>query len=116
NMAYNSLIQTLDKYGKGELIIVWNNGLKVIGKSDTLFETDNGLEDDDTNYVEYHAVAFHVIDMLARPANQESSIYDWLMQRKSPLNEISLYEDIPSKIALTNRQILWENNYKTENV
>ena len=110
-MGYNSLIQTLDEYGKSELIIAWNNGLKVIGKSDTLFETDNGLEDDDTNYAQYHAVAFYVIDILARPVNQGSSIYDWLMQRKSPLIEISLYEDIPNKIALTNGQILWENNY-----
>src|SRR5699024_12406783 len=109
-MGYNSLIQTLDEYGKSELIIAWNNGLKVIGKPDTLVETDNGLEDDDTNYVEYHAVAFHVIDILARPANQESSIYDWLMQRKSPLIEISLYEDITRKIDTTNRQIQWYKN------
>ncbi len=56
-LEYNSLIKTLDEYGSYELVIEWESGLKITGTPATLYETNNGLEDDDTNYVEYYAVA-----------------------------------------------------------
>ncbi|AKC67731.1 hypothetical protein UP15_17755 [Bacillus pumilus] len=106
-MDYNPLIKTLDDYGGEELILEWGNGLKIIGKPDTLYETDNGLEDDDINYVEYYAVAFRVENIISSP-NKESRVYDWLIGEERSLVEISLYDDPPNAVYLANGQKLWE--------
>lgn len=107
-MEYNSLIKTLDEYGGRELRLEWENGLKIIGNPDTLYETDNGLEDKDINYTEYYAVAFRVNHIISHLTKNEGSVYDWLSQgEESSLVEISLYNNPPNKI-LVDGQTVWE--------
>ncbi|MCY7771223.1 hypothetical protein MOF38_18275 [Bacillus haynesii] len=107
-MEPDSLFKTLLKYKDRELILEWENGLRVIGKTDTFFETDNGLEDDDINYKEYYATVFQVNKILSPPVNnEEDSLYNWLLEEKNFLVEISLYEDTPNKI-LVDGNTIWE--------
>ncbi|MFS0654732.1 hypothetical protein [Bacillus sp. 179-C3.3 HS] len=107
-MEYNSLIKVLDKYGINELRLDWKNGLQIIGKPDVLYETDNGLEDDDVNYTEYYAVALIVKDIITRPTQNEGRVSDWVIQEGNSYVEISLYDDPPNAVYLADGQKLWE--------
>lgn len=112
-MILDELHKALLRYPNGtKLDIEWENGLKVSGKIDTLYESNNGLESDEPGYKEYYACAFEVDSIISTPKpNEHSSTYEWLKQGKSPLIEISIEIDPPKKVVLKENQIvIWQKN------
>ena len=107
-MRYNALIKALIDNERNKLVIEWDSGLKLTGTLDTVFETDNGLEDDDVNFKEYDAAVFKVEEILNEPnLKEEDVVYKWVKNNKSPLIEVSLYDNPPTLIALTNGEAIW---------
>ncbi|ADM69346.1 MULTISPECIES: hypothetical protein [Paenibacillus] len=107
-MGYDSLIKAILSVPKEELTIQWGSGLKIIGTRDTIYETNNGLDEDDNEFIEYDAAVIEVKKIVSKPINDEGSIYNWLQKGKSPFIEISLHNDPPSMITSTDGSIIWK--------
>jgi hypothetical protein len=107
-MGYDPLIKALKDNRKSTIVIEWENGLKVSGKLDTIFETDNGLEDDD-DFIEYDSAIFRVDNILSEPHDVDNVIYKWLANHKGNLIEVSLYNDCPSILKLTCEITIWKH-------
>ncbi|MEC0281559.1 hypothetical protein [Terribacillus saccharophilus] len=107
-MRYNALIKALIDNERNKLVIEWDSGLKLTGTLDTVFETDNGLEDDDVNFKEYDAAVFKVEEILNEPnLKEEDEVYNWVKNNNAPLIELSLYDNPPTLIELTNGEAIW---------
>lgn len=107
-MGYDFLIKAIISVPKEELTIQWGSGLKIIGTRDTIYETNNGLDEDDNGFIEYDAAIIEVKKIVSKPINDEGSIYNWLQKGKSPFIEISLYNEPPSMITSTDGSIIWK--------
>ncbi|MGW8440959.1 hypothetical protein ACWGXJ_08235 [Paenibacillus sp. S33] len=78
------MIEAIISVPKEELTIQWGNGLKIIGTRGTIYETNNGLDEDDNGFIEYDAAVIEVKKIVSKPINDEGYIYNWL-QKKEPL-------------------------------
>ena len=101
-MKLDLMMKKLVKYPNGtDLIIFWNNrGLVLQGKIDTVYESNNCIEEDDPEYKEFYACAFEIVKVLQKPIDFE--------KREGDLIEISM-EDQPSFISLLDGTVVWED-------
>ncbi len=61
----DDLLCSINKYPNGtKLIVKLNNGVKIKGEIDTIYETDNGIEAGNNGYKEYYACVFKVESFL----------------------------------------------------
>ncbi|KZE77461.1 hypothetical protein AV545_25190 [Paenibacillus jamilae] len=95
--------------GYDSLTFYWGNGLKIIGTKDTIYETNNDLDEDDNGFLEYDAAIIEVKKIVSKPINDKGSIYKWLQKGKSSFIEISLHDDPPSMITSSDGSIIWKN-------
>lgn len=108
-MGYDPLIKAIISLSKEKLLIEWNSGFKIVGIRDTVYETNNGLDEDDIGYIEYDAAVIRIIEVVAKPNNNEGSTYNWLEKGKSALIEVSLHSDPPIKITSSNGNVIWKS-------
>lgn len=61
----DELIKVIDKYENGsKFIYEFEDGSKILGETDTIYESDNGLDLDEEGYEEYYVVVIKVISVL----------------------------------------------------
>lgn len=96
----DEMMKAINKYANGTYLKVeWENGQLVLeGRIDTIYETNNGFEEEDDGYKEFYACAFSVENIVSNSKEKECHI--------GGLIEISI-ENEPTLIALDNGSIIW---------
>ncbi len=96
----DEMMKVISKYSNGTYLRVeWDNGQLVLeGKIDTIYESNNGLEEEDDGYKEFYACAFSVENILNDLKDKGCRI--------AGLVEISM-ENEPTLIALEDGTIIW---------
>ena len=99
-MGMDKMMQLLSTYPNGTFLrISWGSGKVVIeGTIDTLYETDNGMEEDMEQYREFYACAVLVKNVIRNLSNRSLAA--------NTLIEVST-ENQPSKIELVDGTIIW---------
>ena len=84
-----SVVYQINKYPNGEKMVIYDrNGAVWKGKLDTIYESDNGLDDGENGYEEYHACLFKVIDVI-KPGKNSIKVNDWVeISRLNPPEQI----------------------------
>ena len=97
----DEMIKQISNYSNGTYLKVeWEYGQLVLeGKIDTIYESDNGLDEDDDGYKEFYACAFRIEKIISNEINKSIVL--------NSLIEISI-ENTPTKITLQDGNILWE--------
>ena len=96
----DELIKAISKYPKGTAFVVTlSSGLKIKAELDTVFETDNGFDQNEPEYQAYHAGVLRVQNILnSLPQNEDNEI--------DALIEISM-QDPPKGIWLEDGTAVW---------
>lgn len=78
NIVEDRLMSTLSEHSNMnpnlDLVFEWNNGMKLLVRVVTFFETDNCLEMDDPQYEEYYACEVKIENVISYSENEMSSI------------------------------------------
>lgn len=95
------MMKKIINYPNGtDLTVFWyNRNLILQGKIDTVYETNNCLEEDDPDYKEFYACAFEIVKIVQKPIDFEKRVGD--------LIEISI-DNQPSLIALLDGTVVWK--------
>lgn len=90
----HDIVKKLLSYEKGTLLkITWDNGYTSIYELDTFYDTDNGLELEDTNYREFHVALVREVEKVGY------------------FVELGDYEHTPSSIeVITTNEIIWSKS------
>lgn len=94
------MMKAVIQYADGTYLRVeWEDGRCILeGKIDTVYESDNGLEEEEDGYREFYACAFRVEDIVNDPDEKACHV--------GCLIEISI-ENEPTLIALGDGRIIW---------
>ncbi len=96
----DELIKAISQYPNGtNLIVEWENELELKVRIDTIYESTNGLDDEEEGYKEFYACAVEVLSIL----KNQSSNYGISEGR---LMEISM-ENSPKSIKLEDGTSIW---------
>ena len=99
----DKMMQEIGKYSNGTYLKVeWENGQLVLeGIIDTIYESDNGLDEEDDNYKEFYACAFRIEKVCKNSMDKACEINN--------LIELSI-ENQPTLIALQDGSIIWKKD------
>ena len=103
----DEMLEKISRYPNGTFLrISWEDGKLIIeGEIDTVYETDNGLEDDDDKYQEFYACTVTVKRVISNLMYKTVKTDD--------LVEISI-ENSPTSIELGDGTLIWEKSSCTE--
>lgn len=96
------MIEEISTYPNGTYLkIIWDYGKTVIeGVLDTVYETDNGLDEEEEGYQEFYACAIMVQKIIRNLGEKKIAV--------NHLIEISK-ENKPTSIELKDGTIIWKN-------
>ena len=102
-MEWTSLMSVLLDCCKSKpaLLVFWENNLCLKAGVTTTYESENGLDMDDADYLEYYAAAILILEIMSLP---ESEDFDYEV---GELMEISILNE-PIKIELEDGTVIWE--------
>ncbi len=102
-MEPDNMIREIIKYPNGTYLkIEWENSQLVLeGKIGTIYETDNGLDEEDAGYIEFYACALSIEKIVKNTRNKNCHI--------GSLIEISI-ENPPVTITLEDGSIIWQDD------
>lgn len=96
----DEMIKIINKYPNGTyLLLQWEKeGISLEGIIDTMYESNNGLDEEEKGYLEYYACAFEVYKINHKPSSY--------MVKPGDLIELSILNK-PSIIKLKDGTIIW---------